>query len=89
MPTSGPLDPFGDGLPAVMVPNVADAALRLWLQPLQPLLPVLRETADKPVAEMTMKELIAWGMVAFYAFSSGMLAATIARNIVRVAVAGR
>lgn len=67
----------------------APALLRLWLKPVEPLLPVLAETRDKPVGQFTVPELMAWGLTVGYIASSMALAELLALNLLRVAVRGR
>jgi hypothetical protein len=78
-PTEHPLpDRFDGPLP-----------LRLWLRPVEPMLPVLCETQDKPIGQFTMKELLAWAATLGYFTCSLMLAEKLAFNLLHVAVRGR
>lgn len=86
-PTDGPLDPFGPGAPSFSGP--AGAVLEFWLRPVRDVLPTLNATADKPIGQFTVPELMSWALVLGYVFASASLAGAMAGNIVRVAVRGR
>lgn len=85
-PTDGPVDPFGAGLPR---PDRFSGLTALWLKPVEPLLPVLAATEDKPIGQFTMKELLAWACTLGYVFASVTLAEAMVLNLARVAVRGR
>ena len=87
-PTDGPLDPFGPGGPLVFSGPGA-ALLGLWAKPIQPLVPEVRQAIRKPLAEVTMYEVLACAVTFGYIFSSMLLAQTMMANLVKVAVRGR
>ena len=85
-PTDGELSQIVNGPgPLEDMPRLA----RLWLRPVEPLLPVLRETRDKPLGQLTVPELLTWAACLGYMVASMALAETLALNLVRVAVRGR
>lgn len=63
--------------------------LELWSKPLQPLLPEVSAAIKKPLAEVTLHELLACACVFGYIFSSVMVAEMMLLNIARVAIRGR
>jgi hypothetical protein len=78
-PTDSPLpDRFDGPLP-----------LRLWLKPVEPLLPILHDTRDKPIGQFTMQELIAWGLALGYLGTTILIADRLLINLLNVAVKGR
>ena len=85
-PTSGLPGPFGHGLPR---DHFTGALTRLWLKPVEQLLPVLADTQDKPIGQFTMRELVAWGATLGYLVGSMMLAEAMLLNLARVAIRGR
>jgi hypothetical protein len=82
MPTDRDLDRLVNG------PDMP-AALRLWLKPVDDLLPTLEETRDKPLGQLTVPEVLAWVTVIAYFTSSIALAGALAGNVARVAIRGR
>jgi hypothetical protein len=83
MPTSdGPLDPWPGTLPTSRL-------VGLWLKPVETLLPVLQATAEKPIGQFTMREVLAWSCTIGYIMASVTLAEAMAINVLRVAIRGR
>lgn len=81
----GPLDPFSPP----RYGGVAGKVTELWFRPLEPLLPILKDTAAKPIGQFTMTELLAWGVTFGYLISSMMVAEMMLLNVARVAIRGR
>lgn len=80
-----------DGIAGVGQPDIlagTPAWLRLWLAPIGEPLRRVGATADKPLAELTMTDLVAWGCVLTYAAATGMVAARLAANLAAAAVRG-
>lgn len=89
-PTDGPVDPFGPGKPAVLeFSGPCAPVLQLWARPLQPLLPMVRDSMAKPLAEITMTELVACLVTFGYIFASVTIGECMLLNLARVAVRGR
>lgn len=61
---------------------------RLWLKPIEGLIPVLKETEGKRLGDLTMPEVMAWGLTVSYCLATGMLAGNVAANLARVALHG-
>lgn len=87
-PTDGPLDPFGAGDPVTFHGPLAPV-LELWARPVRDLFPVVNATADKPIGQLTMKELLSWVALFGYLAATGALIGTMAGNVARVAIRGR
>lgn len=60
--------------------------VRVWLKPVDGLLPVLADTQDKPLAELTVTEAIAWGATIAYIATSTALATQLAAGVLASAV---
>lgn len=54
----------------------------LWLAPIRPALEITKGTADKPLAEITMPEFLAWLMVVAYGGMTGYLIGKVAASVV-------
>jgi hypothetical protein len=87
-PTDGPLDPFGPGGPLTFT-GPAAGVLELWARPLRPLLPEVRGAIGKPLAEVTVHEVLACLVTFGYVLASVMLAEAMLLNLGRVAIRGR
>lgn len=83
--TDGPLDPFGHGLPDVGGGRLYE----LWMTPIKPILPTLRKTVDKPIGQLTMQEILAWGLAVGYIVATVTVAEAMLMNLARVAIRGR
>lgn len=88
---SGPLDPFGPVEPPFRsaAGGMAGRLTELWFKPIEPLLPEVKGAIGKPLAEVTLHELLACLVTFGYVFSSVMLAETMLLNLTRVAIRGR
>jgi hypothetical protein len=85
-PTDGPLDPFGDGLPHG---GAGGKLFELWTKPIQPLVPEVRDALRKPLAEVTLHEVLAVMATFGYLIASMALIEGMALNLARVAIRGR
>ena len=59
-----------------------------WLMPISQALETTSETASKPLAELTVPDLIAWAAVLGYSALTGYILGKIAVNIAGVALGG-
>lgn len=68
--------------------GIGAAAIRAWRKPIEPHLAILKATSGKPLAELTMPELLTWGLVFSYAFATGMVIGQLAGNVLALALRG-
>jgi len=61
----------------------------LWLKPVKPLFPLASGAIDKPLAEVTVQEVLALAGVFSYMVASMIIAQVMAANLARVAIQGR
>lgn len=69
-------------------PLVANSVVQAWLKPIRPFFDDAVSTFDKPLAELTIPEIMSWVMVFAYAIGTGMIAGRIAGNLAATALRG-
>jgi hypothetical protein len=74
-----PRDPFMSGHGVLM---------DIWLKPIRPSLDRVSTTIEKPLAEMTMPDLLAWFNILGYGALTGYVLGTLAGNLLSAAFAG-
>lgn len=74
--------------PSAAVLEGLPGPLRVWLKPVEPMLGKVIATRDKPLAELTMPEVLSWCYVIAYCMGTGMIAARLAANTAAVILHG-
>lgn len=67
---------------------VLERAFLAWRRPVEPFLDRMAATRDKPLAELTMPDLISWLMVFGYAAATGAVLGSIGGNLLAAALRG-
>jgi hypothetical protein len=68
--------------------SVLEAALKAWRKPIEPFMARMTATRDKPLAELTMPDLISWVLVFGYAAATGAVLGHIGGNLLASALRG-
>ncbi len=68
------------GLPGLLI--------TAWRKPVEPYMKTCAETCDRPFAELTMPDVLAWVLVLGYAAVTGMVLGHLAGNILAAALRG-
>lgn len=68
--------------------GTAERLFRIWASPIEPMLERIGDTADKPLAELTMTDLLTWAFVLGYAAMTGLVVGQLAGNLIVSAVRG-
>jgi hypothetical protein len=68
--------------------GVLNAAVKAWSKPIEPYLKTVAATRSKPLAELTMPDLLAWAFVFTYAALTGMVIGQVTGNVLSVALRG-
>lgn len=67
--------------------TVLEALVKAWRKPIEEPMARMKDTAGKPLAELTMPDVLAWAFVLSYAILTGMalgqLAGTVLVNVLR------
>lgn len=62
-------------------PDALEMLVKAWRKPIEPGLKVMKATAEKPLAELTMPDVLAWAIVLTYFAATGMLLGQLAGNV--------
>jgi hypothetical protein len=61
----------------------------IWMMPIRRQAEIADASADKPLGEMTMPEMLSWGVVLAYGGATGYVIGTMAANLLAAALGGR
>lgn len=64
------------------------APVRLWAQPIREPLAMVAGTAQQPVGQLTMQQLVAWAALLLYSAATGMIIGHLAGNLTLAALRG-
>lgn len=64
------------------------APVRLWARPIREPLAIASGTASQPLGQLTMQELVAWGVLFLYSAVTGMIIGHLAGNLAATALRG-
>jgi len=65
-----------------------ERAAKVILRPIEPFIPVLNATKDKPLSEFTMAELLAWAAVGVYGVMVTTVIVQVTGNVIGVLFRG-
>jgi hypothetical protein len=65
-----------------------ERAAKFILRPVEPFIPVINRTKDKPLNEFTMAELLAWSAVAIYGIMTVTVIIQVTGNVITVLFRG-
>lgn len=69
--------------------SLTRSAVDLWMSPIRGQMDLCALTIKKPLGELTMPELLAWGICLSYGAMTGYVIGKVTANLVEVAVRGR
>lgn len=64
------------------------APVQLWARPVRDALGIVGGTASKPLGQLTMQELMAWGFLLLYSAATGAVLGHLAGNLAAAALRG-
>ncbi len=68
--------------------GVLEQAAAAWRKPVEPFLEQMKATMDKPLAELTMPDLMSWLIVFAYAGATGFILGQLGGNLLATALRG-